>query len=156
YKNAKAAFAAGAHMLKINTRELTEVTGENDISTAAHCIFSDYPIEIVGVTAGSEAAYLFTRNHAWRFDIPAMGTVQNPLGAGDTMTAVLVARLTEEKAKQQNIKKADFAGSFADNLANVFREALATATASCITRDPARFSPDKVRELIPSITVNEL
>lgn len=135
--------AAGVDILKINASELKQLAEETDLAAAAAACLARFPrVRLLAVTAGGAAAYLFTRAGVWEFGLPRLERVVNPIGAGDTVGGVLLHRLVA-------------AGNAALETAapDAFRFALACASASCLTAEPARFDPAAAADLAPRITV---
>eukprot|EP00439_Symbiodinium_sp_Y106_P068057 s1772_g11.t1 len=65
--------------------------GEHQIREAVAKMFDKYPgVKHAAITAGPQAAFLFSRDSAVRYDIPKVDCL-NPIGAGDTVAGVLMA-----------------------------------------------------------------
>jgi tagatose 6-phosphate kinase len=149
------ALAAGPSVVKINRTELLGLAGSGDEETvaAARRLLGRFPIGVLAVTAGPDAACLVGRRRAWSFAVPRLADVANPLGAGDCATAgLLLHALTAWPAP-------DLGGTPlpADEVwVEPFRQALACASASCLTTGPAEFDPRTAAELAPQVRVSEL
>lgn len=139
FREVKATLATGVHMLKINAGELRELSGESNLNNAAQKILSDFPLPWLAVTDGAEAAWLFNAKQAWRFAIPALPQIVSPIGAGDCASAILVRRLAERPSP--------------DKMPACFAEALACASASCMTPYPSVFDPAKAEKIRRGILV---
>lgn len=140
FRDVKATLAVGVHMLKINAGELRELSGETDLSNAAQKILSAWPVTWLAVTDGAEAAWLFNATQAWRFVIPALPQIVSPIGAGDCASAILVRRLAERPDPEK--------------MPACFAEALACASASCLTPYPSAFDPADAEKIRPRICIN--
>ncbi|CAE7857204.1 lacC [Symbiodinium microadriaticum] len=65
--------------------------GESQVREAVSKMFDKYPgVKHAAITAGPQAAFLFSRDSAVRYDIPKVDCL-NPIGAGDTVAGVLMA-----------------------------------------------------------------
>ncbi len=149
YREIETVLRAGPDLLKINTAELTALTGTAEPAAAARLCLEQFPIRALAITAGPAAAFLFTRGHGWQFTLPRLEHVLNPIGAGDTAAGVLLWQLAAERAGGEDVWKE---GS--EVLPDAFRRALACACASCLTREPAAFSLETALDLVPAITVS--
>jgi len=137
FRDAKATLAKGVQMLKINADELRELSGETDLHNGAKKILTTFPVVWLAVTDGAAAAWLFNTKQAWRFTIPALPHIISPIGAGDCAAAIMLRRLAEKPAPEK--------------MPACFAEALACASASCLTPWPSVFDPaeaEKIRSRI--------
>lgn len=132
-RDVEATLAKGVHMLKINAGELRELSGESDLGRGAQKILSAWPVTWLALTDGGEAAWLFNAKEAWRFSIPALPQIISPIGAGDCAAAILVRRLAEKPAPEK--------------MPACFAEALACASASCLTPYPSVFDPAEAEKI---------
>lgn len=65
-------------------------------------LFSNYKIKWLAVTDGKDAAHLFGFDGTYfRYTIPELSGVVNPIGAGDTVSAVFSAHVVEGKPVQE-------------------------------------------------------
>jgi len=139
WRDAAAALAAGPDLLKVNRGELLHLMASADLAAAARICLERHPVGAVAVTDGPAAAWLFTRADTWRFSLPPLPRVVSPLGAGDTVTAVLLLAI--------------LAGTpWPEALA----QGLAAGSASCLTDRPAVFDPDDMARLRQGIRVEEM
>ena len=136
-----AALQAGVTVLKINAAELHAIAPSSDLQTSAESVLEDFSgVAAVAVTAGPEPAWLFTRKKTWRLTIPELpGPLVSAIGGGDCTTAVLTRRLAEHRDL--------------DLLPEFFQEALACASASCLTEIPSVFDPEIAADLNTRIAV---
>lgn len=155
YKDVTAAYHAGPHIVKINATELRAVMSEPDLLRAGSRFLHAYPVRLLGVTDGAEAAHLFTRRCAWSFALPELNSVISPLGAGDTANAALLGRLVQASCRADGHlhDPAQALDEQTDDLPDIFAAALATASASCLTDTPALFDPAQAEALQAKIRV---
>ncbi|MEI8079162.1 MAG: PfkB family carbohydrate kinase, partial [bacterium] len=148
----------GVDLLKINARELAslaEITAD-DPPAAAALVLQRFPkVDRLAVTAGPRTAFLFDRRHAWALQLPPLpAAVVNPIGAGDTTSGVLLAQIV---GRRQLFAAAATtpANDVTDDawLARAFRDALACASASCLTTSPAVFDLAIARALAAATVV---
>ncbi len=102
--------------LKINTDELAALTGIAEVRTAMKTLFNAYDLERIAITAGPGIAYLGTRDHFFQFATPRLDKVVNPVGSGDTTSAVFWSELMTGTAAPE-----------------AFARALAAASANCLS-----------------------
>lgn len=133
YRDIEQTLAEGIYMLKINAGELRALSGENDLCSGAKKILSGFPLSWLGVTDGAATAWLFNRQESWRFTIPLLAKVVSPIGAGDCAAAILLHRLAEKPA--------------AEKMPGFFAEALACASASCLTAFPSVFQAEEAEKI---------
>ena len=119
-------------VLKINADEVRKCTGEATVPAALEQLHERFPRLTAGITDGPEAAWLlepFGRRLV-RFILPRLERVVNPLGAGDTCSAVFISRLL---------------GGF--SAPEAFADALSAASASCLTDLCGDFSSQTALDL---------
>jgi tagatose 6-phosphate kinase len=140
YKGVEDILATGrVDILKINLHELAELSGETEPQAAADWMFANAAIRYLALTDGPDSAHLFADSAHWRFELPTVDDVVNPIGAGDTVGAVLLQGL--------------LAG---DLPAEAFQLGLAAASASCRSIHGARFTLDEARSLAAQIHCEKL
>ncbi len=124
YKGVDKTLRTGVSVLKINRSELNALAGEKDLAKAARKVFKRYNIGLIALTAGPSKAYLFERNNAsFEYRLPDVGRIENPIGAGDTVSGVLLCELVKGTCP-----------------ADAFRKALGAGTASCLRLKSAEYS----------------
>ena len=126
-----AALKAGVTYLKINMAELFKISGEEGgaLKAAARCM-GKYPLKALAVTSGPERAILAHDGKIWEYCLPRLEKVLNPLGAGDTASAVFLCSMLEGKSPS-----------------DAFADGLAAASASCLTMECAVFSPETAKNI---------
>ncbi|MBR6470963.1 MAG: hypothetical protein IKS83_04140 [Victivallales bacterium] len=126
YQNAPEALAVKPDLfLKINALELQKLTGQPAIEEGLAWFHAHYPLATSAITDGPKQAHLLLPQEcrSTELPVPAVEAV-NPLGAGDTCSAVFFARLLAGCAPQE-----------------AFSDALAAASASCLTNQAGNFDP---------------
>ena len=116
-------------ILKINMEELFALTGRNDVQSAFGECFKK-PLKAVAVTAGPGNAYLGMGGEIWEYGIPKLEKIVNPIGAGDTTSAVFFSEYVSGTEVQE-----------------AFACGLAAASASCLSSRGGEFSREKALEI---------
>ncbi len=124
----------GVEILKVNSLEFSRITGEKNIYKAAKSFFRKYDVNMVAITAGRSNSYLFDRNGGYEFFLPHTPRIINPIGAGDTVSAVLFCEYLKGTPPHE-----------------AFRLALGAGTASCLNLFPAEFKAGDARKIAPRI-----
>jgi len=140
-----AALAAGAHVLKINREEMAKLTGLDEPDAAIKYAFEHWPLKVVVTTDGGAPTCVAFRDRMLRIQPPAVQPVRNPLGAGDCVTGVLAWRLCEAGETGSGLASDEHA---VERFVGFVCEALACASASCLTVRPAEFDPAVVEDLV--------
>ena len=127
---------AGIDILKINLEELLSIAKCKSIHASISTIFAKFDVKNIAITDGANPAYLFTKNSRescseYKYNISTLNNVVNPIGAGDTVSAILFNEFVSGKA----IHKA-------------FQYALAAGSASCLTRKNSDFDIEVAKEII--------
>ncbi|MFZ2657514.1 MAG: PfkB family carbohydrate kinase [Victivallales bacterium] len=136
FKGIEGTLERGISVLKVNRSEFCTLTGETDIFDAARTFFSRYDVRFTAITAGPSKAYVFERDGVCEYKIPCCGKILNPIGAGDTVSAVLLAELARGAMP-----------------ADAFRLALGAGTASCFNLKSADFSTAQARKFSDRIRI---
>jgi len=113
-----------APMLKINADELRLFTGETETVPALRKLFARFPLRFAAITDGAGDALLCDDRHLHRYHLPKLERIVNSIGCGDTANAVLSAELLAGAAP-----------------VDAFAEALAAATANCLSVRCGEFDP---------------
>lgn len=121
-------------VLKINEEELSRLTGLGELQAGLQFLKERWPQLTAGITAGAGAAWLVDplSEGFISFSLPRLAKVVNPLGCGDTASAVFLSRL--------------LSGFPA---ADAFADALAAASANCLTPEAGIFDPAEALKLLP-------
>lgn len=137
--NIESVLMEGVEILKINMEELKSLTRCRKPETAANAVFEKYKVKILAVTDGPKSAHLFLLNSPsnkklgfahYEYTIPKLKKVINPIGAGDTVSAVLLAEYIAKKPIHE-----------------AFKSALAAGSASCLTKENAVFDTKLAKKL---------
>lgn len=144
-------------VLKVNVgelRRLAETVGQYDevdsfpymrVAKAAAVILKRFPVQNVAITDGSRRAYLFSKGggSALEYRLPSSLTskIVNPIGAGDTVSAVLLTHWVDERS-------CDLSGAMADGLA--------AGTASCFRVHGSAFAVDDACAVRRGILVHKI
>ena len=115
WKNIASALAAGRRItLKINADELRKLSGHDGIADAMRELRDRYRLECLAVTDGVRPAFLLEEDALWQFSVPRVDKVVNPVGSGDTASAVFWSERLAGKSAEE-----------------AFRAGLAAASANC-------------------------
>ncbi len=139
YKGVEKTLEAGIHVLKVNKAEFCNLTGCKDLRQAAALYFRRYDASLAAITDGPSKAYLFGRECSYEFNIPDCGKILNPIGAGDTVSAILLTELVKGTCPP-----------------DAFQLALGAGTASCFKLKSADFSPKKARDFAKKIKIRRI
>ena len=131
----------GCFLLKVNAAELRKIAGVENLEEGASSVFRKFPkLNAIGVTDGANPAHLFKGGHHWIFKVPRLDKIVSPIGGGDCTDAILTLRIAQG----------------AENLPRAFAEALASATASCLTDTPSAFDPELAEKLTSAISIEPI
>ena len=137
FKNVEKLLSLPGIILKINREELTAFTGCPQVSTGIKYCFQHYPaLRAVAITDGPAAAWASDGNTLFKFEIPPLPEVVNPIGCGDTASAVLLSELLN-----------------GTTLAEAFKSALGAASSNAESVIPAQFDAARGAELAGKIKV---
>lgn len=140
-KDIGATLTVGVHIVKINAAELRELSQNADIATAAQILLGRHGLlRWLAVTDGHRPAWLFSRARVWHFALPALPRVVSAIGGGDCTAAILCRRIAEKPAAE-------------DEMAGFFAEALACASASCLTDTPSVFDPADAQRILADVRI---
>ncbi len=129
----------GDMYLKINVEELLLLTGATSTPQALRALFGHYKLAAVAITDGPGQAYLAFEGRLFRYMIPRLKEVINPLGSGDTASAILAAGILSGVA-----------------LPEAFRRALGAASANCLSELCGHFDPAEAIRLAGEIRPEEI
>ena len=134
-------WGAGLILLKINASELRQIAGIDALPEAANALLARYPrLGALAVTDGAAPAWLFARSGSSKITIPPLPHIVSAIGGGDCTAAILTRRLAE--------------GLKENELADAFAEALACASASCLTDTPSLFDPAVAEEIRKQLEIS--
>lgn len=137
YKNVEPLLTLPETVLKINREELGKLTGCGDTAEGLKALFSRTGIKLAAITDGAGHAYASDGRILAEYSLPTAVRVANPIGCGDTASAVFFSELLEG---------ADFI--------EAFKSALGAASANVESWIPAEFDPLRGREIAAMIEIN--
>ena len=118
-----------------------EIAGAENLEEGAASVFRKFPkLNAIGVTDGANPAHLCMGGNHWIFNVPRLEKIVSPIGGGDCTDAILTLRIAQG----------------ADNLQHAFAEALAAATASCLTDTPSVFDPELAEKMASAVSIEQL
>lgn len=138
YKNVDKALDT-VDILKINEEEIMRLSGQDDPLKAMEYMLKKPNIKILGVTAGAGCAYLGTGDGIFRYQLPRIEKLDNPIGAGDTVSAVFLKEYVDGTAPVE-----------------AFARGLSAASASCMTSEAAVFKPEEALKIKQNILIEEI
>ena len=118
-------FSSGAEiLLKINREELAALTEKDTVPAGLLHLKSRWGISRAAITDGPDKAYAFDGKEIMEYTLPRLEKVVNPIGCGDTASAVLLSETAS-----------------GNDFFSAFRCALGAASANCLTSLCGSFSP---------------
>ena len=111
YKGILPVLEVGVDILKINRRELAALSENDDVYEGGKFIRNKYPVKNLAVTDGGDNSYLFTDKGVADHPVKFVDQVVNPIGAGDTVSAVLFSEYLDGTDINEAFDKALAAGS---------------------------------------------
>ncbi|NMA42592.1 MAG: hypothetical protein GX946_04335 [Oligosphaeraceae bacterium] len=142
FANIESSLQAGLTMLKINRQELSSLSGDEDPDRAAAALMRKYPLTWLAMTDGAGAARLFSPEQTWELQVPRLPRIVSPIGAGDCAAAILTWRLSQKAPEAR--------------MPEYFAEALACASASCLTDEPSLFDPQQAEKILTEIKISRI
>jgi tagatose 6-phosphate kinase len=141
-KDIAATLDVGVSILKINAAELCELADTAELEDSAQRLFQRHAaLHWLAITDGPRPARLFSRRHSWRFTLPTLPRIVSAIGGGDCSAAILCRRLAEKPSASD------------EQMVEFYAEALACASASCLTETPSRFEPAEAMKIRVAITI---
>ena len=129
--------------MKVNADELRALAGTLDLVASLPDLLNGvrehFGLKMAAVTDGSRPAYLATAAGVWRYTLPPLKKLVNPLGSGDSCNGVFWTEILRGTAP-------DLA----------FRFALSAASANCLTLFCGQFPVADAANIFADITVEEL
>ena len=122
WKDVEICLQTGDNLLKINREELAKFTGESDLRAGLKRLFSTCRVRFAAITGGADAAFAGDGETFFRYTVPRLAHVVNPIGCGDTASAVMFSEIVAGTAPEE-----------------AFRYALGAASANCLTSFPGSF-----------------
>ncbi len=137
WKDVASTMEIGVDILKINRDELLAMTGRQELKDALKFCRSAWKTKIIAITDGPGRAWLVVGNTLYKLDLPVLDNVINPIGAGDTVSAVMFA---------EYLKGTEPVEAFATGLA--------AASASCLSEMAAIYDVATAEKLKSSIEIS--
>lgn len=141
-KGIDAVLEAGVDILKINADELRLISGKTTLIEALRQVRQNGGARWVAVTDGPGTAWLAGDGEETQFRLPHLDAVRGTTGAGDAAAGVMLAHCAGKILTSATVRQA-------------FVEALAAASASCLTDGPAIFERSALDRLRSGITLRE-
>lgn len=125
--------------MKVNKEEILKLTGQRELRDAFRFCKKHFRLKLTAVTAGSSYAFFFDGVNVWRLSVPKVAKVANPIGAGDTCSAVTCSEILSGTAPLE-----------------AFQLGLCAASASCLTASAAEYDAAVARAFRVEIMSPEL
>ena len=133
-------FFSGAEIvLKINRDELLALTACDQVEAGFRYLYNRWGICKAAITDGPGKAYAFDGKTVMRYTLPVLEQVVNPIGCGDTASAVLLSEMLCRK-----------------DIFESFRNALGAASANCLNSFCGNFQKSDAERLAAAITEEEI
>jgi len=126
-------------LLKVNQEEILKLTGQRELLDAFRFCKKNYPLKMAAVTAGASSGFFFDGTNVWKLSVPKVSKVVNPIGAGDTCSAVTCSEIMSGTAPLE-----------------AFQLGLCAASASCLTPSAAEYDCAVARSFRMEILEPEL
>lgn len=139
WKDVDTVLKKGVDILKINKEELSVLCATGDLKAALKKCLAEYAPGIIAITDGPGQAWLCADGKLFSLEVPRLDKVINPIGAGDTVSAVMFAEFLKNSSP-----------------AEAFATGLAAASASCMTETAAVFDIDTARKLKSGIKISSV
>ncbi|MCQ2351974.1 MAG: PfkB family carbohydrate kinase [Victivallaceae bacterium] len=118
-------------ILKINASELKKLMRQDETVSALRSAAAKWSNAVLAITDGSNNALLAADGKSYTYSLPEIKVV-NPIGSGDTASAVLLGNLLSGM-----------------DAPSAFARALAAASANCLDPTPGHFDPAVAEKLLP-------
>jgi len=139
YRNLDPVFASGLDVhLKINVEELKAMTGETTVEAGLKRVFRYPGVRFAAITDGPHAAYASDGTRLKVYTLPHLERIVNPIGCGDTASAVLMSEILDGTEPFE-----------------AFRLALAAASANCLNAFPGHYDPAEAAAIADQIRLSE-
>ena len=136
YKNVEPLLSLPGVTLKINREELGKLTSCSNVPEGLKKLFASTGIKQAAITDGAGKAYLAGDGILAVYSIPELPQVANPIGCGDSASAVFFSELLN-----------------GNDPVEAFRFALGAASANAESWVPAEFDPARGKELAAKVKV---
>ena len=126
-------------LLKINREELAALTEKETVREGLLYLFKRWGIAKAAITDGPDKAYAFDGKEIMQYTLPVLEKVVNPIGCGDTASAVWTSELV-----------------CGTDLFTAFRCALGAASANCLSKLCGSFTLNEADNIIKDIKMDIL
>ena len=126
-------------ILKINADELRALTMIDDVPEAMKMLLQKYDLACVAITDGPQRAFFCSRDGLYSYNVPFVKEVVNPVGSGDTVSAVFFSEYLAGTAPER-----------------AFACGIAAASANCMSMKCGEFDRSDAEKLLKEISINEL
>ena len=126
-------------MKKINREELAALTEKETVREGLLYLFDRWGIAKAAITDGPDKAYAFDGKEIMQYTLPVLEKVVNPIGCGDTASAVWTSELV-----------------CGTDLFTAFRCALGAASANCLSKLCGSFTLNEADNIIKDIKMDIL
>lgn len=125
-------------ILKINAEELRALCGINDTALGIKRLFTKLPLACIAITDGAGKAYFGNGRDIYTYNIPEVPEVVNPVGSGDTVSAVFFSEYLAGTAPEQ-----------------AFACGLAAASANCTSMKCGEYDRALAEKLLAKINIQQ-
>ncbi len=139
YRDIQPVFDTGVEIfLKINADELKNMTGMETVSAGLKQVFTNSSVRGAAITDGAANAYASDGKRIVTYRLPKLEKIINPIGCGDTASAVWMSELSD-----------------GNDPAEAFRIALGSASANCLSAFPGSFRRQDAERIAQAIKISE-
>ena len=127
-------------VLKINRDELAALTGRETVAEGLRQLFAvSSSLRFAAITDGPDTAFAFDGKRLAAYTIPPLSRVVNPIGCGDTASAVLLSELAARR-----------------DPFDAFRTALGAASANALNPFPGHFESGDAEKIAAAIRLETI
>ena len=126
-------------LLKINADELAEYTRMQSTVEALQMLDGKYFLACAAITDGPDKAYLLFNYRIYEYELPELEKIVNPIGCGDTASAVLIS---------------EFMAS--NDAVTAFASALGCASANCLSMLCASYDLNFALDYAKKLIIKEI
>ena len=135
WKELDNALLTGNNLLKINREELAKLSGTPDLRQGLRKLFQQFQLDFAAITDGASQAFASDGKLFFTYTIPYVENVVNPIGCGDTASAVMLSEIVSGTSP-----------------AEAFHLALCAASVNCMNSFPGNFVKHDAEKFAASTT----